>query len=93
MNEQLSKLEKNVADVLEIVVSMKDYMEKNLVTKVELSEELNSLEKKLEKRMDVGFEEVSGKIDGLGRRIDNEVENRAQIETRVRKVEEVVFPA
>ncbi len=92
MNEQLSKLEKNVADVLEIVVSMKDYMEKNLVTKVELSEELNSLEKKLEKRMDVGFEEVNGKIDGLGRRIDNEVENRAQIETRVRKVEEVVFP-
>ncbi len=88
MSEQLSKLEKSVEDVLEIVVSMKDYMEKNLVTKAELSEELNSLEK----RIDVRFEEVNSKIDGLGRRIDNEVENRAQIETRVRKVEEAVFP-
>ncbi len=39
------------------------------------------------------FEQVSGKIDGRGRRIDGEVEKIAQIETRVRKVEEVVFPA
>ena len=93
MSEQLSKLEKSVEDVLEIVVSMKGYIENNLVTKEELSKELGSLEKKLEKRMDVGFEEVNSKIDGLNRRIDNEVENRAQIETRVRKVEEVVFPA
>jgi chromosome segregation ATPase len=92
MSEQLSKLEKNVGDILEIVVSMKGYIENNLVTKEELSKELNSLEKKLEKRMDTGFEEVNGKIDGLNRRIDNEAENRAQIETRVRKVEEAVFP-
>lgn len=91
--EKTSQTDKNVEDILEIVVSMKGYIENNLVTKEGLSEELESLEKKLEKRMDVGFEEVNGKIDGLGRRIDNEVEHRAQIETRVRKVEEVVFPA
>lgn len=82
--EKTSQTDKNVEDILEIVVSMKSYMESDLATKAELSE--------LEKKMDTGFEEVNGKIDGLNRRIDNEVENRAQIETRVRKVEEAVFP-
>lgn len=85
MSEQSSKLEKNVEDILEIVVSMKTYIESNLVTKAELTT--------LEKKVDAGFEEIKSKTDGLNRRIDNEVENRAQIETCVRKVEEVVFPA
>ncbi len=82
------KNSKNIEDLMEIVISIKDYMEENMVTKTELT----AVENRLEKRMDAEFEKTNSKIDGLGRRIDNEVENRAQIEGRVLKLEEVVFP-
>lgn len=45
--EKTSQTDKNVEDILEIVVSTKGYIENNLVTKEGLSEELESLEKKL----------------------------------------------
>ena len=42
--------------------------------------------------VDVRFEQVNGKIDGIGRRIDSELERTMQIETRVTKLEIEVFP-
>ena len=44
----------------------------------------------VETKVDVGFEQVNGKIDGLHRRIDAELERTLQLETRVVKIEEVV---
>jgi len=42
--------------------------------------------------MKEGFGGVNGKIDGLHRRIDAEVDHRIQFDIRVQKVEEKVFP-
>ncbi len=89
LDEKTTHLGAAVDDLASAVAKGFADVEERMATK----EDLAATEKRLEAKMDVGFEQVAGKIDGLGRRIDNEVENRAQIETRVRKVEEVVFHA
>jgi uncharacterized protein YoxC len=45
---------------------------------------------KVRTEMNTGFEGVNGKIDGLHRRIDAELERTLQLETRVVKVEEAI---
>jgi len=83
MTEQ-SKVEKDIRDLTEIVVSIKDYMVENMATKAEMNAGFASV--------DVRFEQVNGKIDGIGRRIDSELERTLQLEDRVSKVEVEVFP-
>ena len=86
--------ERNVDDLIEIVVSIKD----NMVTKTEFTE----LDKKVDegfakteqrfKNIDHQFEGTNGKIEGLHRRIDAELEQRKLLEDRVSKVEAEAFP-
>ena len=47
---------------------------------------------RIEKKMDEGFDGVNGKIEGLHRRMDAELEQKRVVEDRVSKIEVVVFP-
>ncbi len=85
--EKKDSHDRNMNDLIEIVVSIKD----NMVTKTEFAE----LEKKVDegfKSVGTQFEQVNGKIDGIHRRIDAELEQRKLLEDRVSKVEAEVFP-
>jgi len=55
-------------------------------------EEMRDEFKKVRGEVGAGFEAANGKIDGLHRRIDSELERTMQIETRVTKLEVEVFP-
>ena len=48
--------------------------------------------KRIEKKMDEGFDGVNGKIEGLHRRMDAELEQKRVVEDRVSKIEVVVSP-
>lgn len=82
MDEKLDKIQKSIDDLTAAVAQGFLSVEERMATKEEL--------KSLEQKVDTGFEGVNGKIDGLHRRIDAELERTLQLESRVVKVEEVV---
>lgn len=75
LNERFNRIEKNIDDLIEIVGVIKD----NMATKADLREGLDQVR-----------EELGGKIDGIHRWMETEVEERKKLEDRVSKVEEVV---
>lgn len=76
---------KTVDDLTAAVAKGFAHMEATMATKVELAA--------LEKKVDYGFEGVNGKIEGLHRRMDAELEQKRLVEDRVSKIEAEVFPA
>ena len=76
---------KAVDDLTAAVAQGFVHMEATMATKVELGA--------LEKKVDTGFEGVNGKIEGVHRRMDAELEQKRVLEDRVSKIEVVVFPA
>jgi len=88
MEKRLDKIDKNIADLIEITIAVRDRLvdvEEKMATKVNLAA--------LEKKVDEGFEGVNGKIEGLHRRMDAELEQKRVVEDRVSKIEIKVFPA
>lgn len=80
MNEQMDRLEKNMNDLIEIVVAIKD----NMVTKQEFEEFKEDTEK--------NFEMVTGKVEGVQRGLDSNFERHSALEARVSKIEVELHP-
>jgi len=76
--EKTTRLEGAVDDLTAAVAKGFAGIEERMATKIELAE--------VEERL-------GGKIDGVNRRIDAEVDKRVEIETHVRKLETAVFSA
>ena len=99
MEEKLQRIEQKVDALTKVVTATSkavddltaavaqgfSHMEATMATKVELAA--------LEKKVDTGFEGVNGKIEGLHRRMDAELEQKRVLEDRVSKIEVVVFPS
>ncbi|MCX6820141.1 MAG: hypothetical protein NT019_02585 [Candidatus Adlerbacteria bacterium] len=87
IEKAVERTEKNVSDLTEIVVAIKDYMLTHMATKEELTEELSSVKKELRKDLADVREELGGKIEGVQRSVDGSYERQSLLETRVSKVE------
>ncbi|MEI6864193.1 MAG: hypothetical protein WCK46_02385 [Candidatus Adlerbacteria bacterium] len=85
MEEKLDRLEKNMNDLIEIVVSIKDHM----ATKQELAEVEERLTAKMATNIELTEleERLSGKIEGVQRSVDGAYERQSALEARVSKVE------
>ena len=80
-------MDKNTRDLMESVNFIKD----NMATKIDIDATNVSLESfKVETANN--FEIVNGKIDGIRRWTDIEVEERKKLEDRISKMEEAVHP-
>jgi len=79
MEEKLDRIEKNMGDLIEIVVSIKD----NMVTRDELASELVGVRAEIASVR----EELGGKIDGVQRSVDAGFERHSALEARVSKIE------
>ncbi len=80
MDGKLDKIQKSIDDLTVAVAQGFLSIEERMATKVELAA--------LEQKMETSFEGVNGKIDGVHRRIDAELERTLTIEGRLVKVEE-----
>ncbi len=82
--------EKNVNDLLEMFVYIKD----NMVTKSELTDELTVLRTEIRTEIKESItqlrEEVVGKIDGIHRALDAGYERDSALDARVSKIETVL---
>jgi len=78
LQKQIDHIEKTVDIIARAVVSGFDEIKKDFATKAD---------------MNIGFEQVNGKIEGLHRRMDAELEQKRLIEDRVSKIEVKVFPS
>ncbi|OGC86251.1 hypothetical protein A3D70_01550 [Candidatus Adlerbacteria bacterium RIFCSPHIGHO2_02_FULL_54_18] len=92
MEERLQRIEEKVDTLAKVVTATSKavddltaavaqgfvHMETTMATKAE---------------MNTGFEGVNGKIEGLHRRMDAELEQKRTIEDRVSKIEIEVFPS
>ncbi len=76
MEGRLDRMEKNINDLLAIVVSTKDYMTTKLVTREELDIRLFQAE-----------ERIHGKIEGAQRSVDGLYGLHSTLEARVTKLE------
>ena len=89
MDEKIDRIEKNVNDLIEIVVAIKD----NMVTKHEFEEfkqEMTEFKSNTEARfdaIDAKFEKMDAKIDRVQRAVDAGFERQSMLEARVTKVE------
>ena len=87
MEEKIDRIEKNLADLTEIVVAIKDYMVTNMATKDELAEVRRELREEFTTKMDDIHEKLDGKIQGLQRSIDGNYERQSALESRVTRIE------
>lgn len=71
-----ARVEKNIGDLTEIVVSMKEYMEENVVMKDELAEVVAK-----------SGEKLGAKIEGVQRAVDAGFERDSTLEARITRVE------
>jgi hypothetical protein len=87
-----------IDEIYEVVSFIKNQMVKGFADVedrfVSLEDRFVSLEDRfvsLEKKVDLHHDEVIGKLDGVNRRIDNEVDKRKVLDVRASKLETKVF--
>lgn len=87
MDEGLDRLEKNVSDLIEIVVAIKD----NMITKDDLAGALAGVREEVGAKIDGGLAELrsdlGGKIAGVQGALDAAFERHSALEARVSKIE------
>jgi hypothetical protein len=87
MDEKIDRMEKNINDLIEIVVAIKD----NMVTKDELAGALAEVREDLGGKIASGLAEVredlGGKIGGVQRALDSAFERQSALDASVSKIE------
>jgi archaellum component FlaC len=78
-------MNKENAEILEVVNFIKDHMVANMVTKDEFDEFRTEVNEHFEK-VDTSLGGIVSRLGGVDNRIDNEVAQRKDLETRVRTV-------
>ncbi len=89
-------MNKENAEILEVVNFIKDHMVANMATKEELKEGLDSLREEMNQRfekIDTSLITIVSRLGAVDNRIDNEVAQRKNLETRVRAVVPTLAPA
>lgn len=74
-------------DIYEVVLFLKEKLVAHDTQFESVGHKFLSLEEKIEKN----HQELIAKLDGVNRRVDNEVDKRKTIDVRVTKLEEKVF--
>jgi archaellum component FlaC len=87
MEEKLDRIEKNISDLIEIVIAVKDNLED---FRDETNKKFEAIDRKFE-QVDTQFEIVNGKINGLHRAVDSAFERQSDLDTRVTKIESGLY--
>ena len=90
MEQTPTQLEKNVNDIVDIVVAIKssleNFQEETRTSLQEIDVKLKEVDTKLQE-VDNRFEIVESKIDGLQRSVDTAFERQGSLEARIAVVE------